>query len=188
MSQTIRNTHRFTCSWLAKWVTNRVMWRVGMGIMALASRGSCSSTDSWTSHTPELICRRTKKHLSHQQELKWDTFPLSTATGYGISLQQLPRRRWDSSFSTFDTDFQHGPYTPHEIQSRKVSTTIRFPYLRISDRDGDKVIWSQAFSLFLLLVSILLTVYSTPTVTSLPLSLFLAWLRVGDYKWWLSNE
>lgn len=53
-------THRSTCSWLARWVTKSVMWRVGTGIIALASRGSCWSTASWTSLTAELICQWTE--------------------------------------------------------------------------------------------------------------------------------
>ena len=53
------STHRSICSWLARWVTNRVMCIVGTGIMALANRGSCWSTASWTSVTAELICHWT---------------------------------------------------------------------------------------------------------------------------------
>lgn len=54
------STYRSTCSWLERWVTRRVMWSVGTGIMALASRGSCWSTASWTRITAELICRWAK--------------------------------------------------------------------------------------------------------------------------------
>lgn len=52
------STYRSTCSWLERWVTSRVMWRLGTGIMALANRGSCWSTTSWTSAIAELIYKQ----------------------------------------------------------------------------------------------------------------------------------
>lgn len=100
-------THRSTCSWLARWVTKSVMWRVGTGIIALANRGSCWSMASWTSLTAELICHWTKNR--------------SKLTAMSLIIEVL-YRRYSGKFVYYWTDnWQNMHWHKQEIRQLKIT-------------------------------------------------------------------
>lgn len=89
------STHRSTCSWLARWVTNSVMWRVGTGIMALANWGSCWSIASWTSVTAELICHWTQSSSAAVSYYNEGDAVRCSKCSFSLIFQELAQYGWE---------------------------------------------------------------------------------------------